>query len=139
MSILPTTERATNYAWIVCITVAAILIVGGAFLFAVLVYQERQIPRELVLVVSGIGTLLTNAAILFVGRQAKANHIGTEDIATEIKDGVSTDLAKIKDAQGEIAIAIHREFEARNITLRELFRDELERFYRDIRSRPDGG
>lgn len=85
-------DPARNLAWILGIIVVAVVVVLGAGLYALLIYQGRQVPRELLLVVSGVGQILTIAAMGFVGRQAKQNQERISTVAHTIEDGVGTKL-----------------------------------------------
>lgn len=89
---------AKNYAWIIGITTAAILVVGVGFFWALLVYQGREIPRELILVVSGAGTVLTNLGVLFVGRQSRTNQLRTDSVSQQLQDGITDHLVEAKES-----------------------------------------
>lgn len=96
---IPTPAR--NFAFVVAISVIAVLVVGFGLLYALLIYNERQIPRELILVLSGVGTLLAQLSILFVGRQAKTNSEGTREVVNRLDNGISNRLKSTEDKTDE--------------------------------------
>lgn len=85
-------DPAKNLAWILGIIVVSVIVVLGAALYALLIYQGKQVPRELLLLVSGVGQILTIAAMGFVGRQARFNQSNIQGVAHRIEDGVTSKL-----------------------------------------------